>query len=321
MNFLILAAGTRNKLVRYFRQAFHGAGRVIAADASPLAPALYEADARYIVPEITHPGYMDAVLDICRRERISGLTSLIDPEMTLLAACAERFRAVGATLVGSSRQLCEMSMNKSAMYRFLQSRGFPCARTWTSLEDFHRAAEAGQVSYPVFVKPVFGSASRCAFRADSRALADALLESRPDMLAQEYLDGQEIGADVYADMLSGQAVSIFTREKLRMRAGETDKAVSFRDEKLFALIERLVETAGYRGPLDIDLFRVNGEYLVSEVNPRFGGGYPHAHECGCDHVGLILNNLRGVANPKRIGGYESGVYMMKYSEVRVGKDL
>lgn len=53
------------------------------------------------------------------------------------------------------------------------------------------------------------------------------------------------------------------------------------------------------------------------MNPRFGGGYPHAYECGCDHVALILNNLRGKVNEKRIGAYEEGVYMMKYNEVMI----
>ena len=53
------------------------------------------------------------------------------------------------------------------------------------------------------------------------------------------------------------------------------------------------------------------------MNPRFGGGYPHAYECGCDHMKLILNNLRGVSNEKNIGAYPENVYMMKYNELSV----
>jgi carbamoyl-phosphate synthase large subunit len=102
-----------------------------------------------------------------------------------------------------------------------------------------------------------------------------------------------------------------------MRAGETDKAVSFKDDRLFELIRAFVKTAGYRGQIDIDIFEIEGEYYVSEVNPRFGGGYPHAYECGCDHMKLILNNLNGIINQPNIGDYPSGVYMMKYSEIMV----
>jgi carbamoyl-phosphate synthase large subunit len=134
-------------------------------------------------------------------------------------------------------------------------------------------------------------------------------------MIQEFLDGQEIGADVYIDMISGEIVSIFTKKKIKMRAGETDKAVSFKDPALFELVEKFVEEAGYKGQIDIDIFDVNGTYYISEVNPRFGGGYPHAFESGCDHMSLILNNLEGKANQKNIGTYDDGIYMMKYNEV------
>ena len=70
---------------------------------------------------------------------------------------------------------------------------------------------------------------------------------------------------------------------------------------------------------DIDIFDINGTYYISEVNPRFGGGYPHAYECGVDHMKLILNNLNGIANQKNIGAYEKGIYMMKYNEVKIVK--
>ena len=62
-----------------------------------------------------------------------------------------------------------------------------------------------------------------------------------ELMVQEYLEGQEIGADVYIDTISKEVVSIFTKKKLLMRSGETDKAVSFIDDKLFSLIERFVK--------------------------------------------------------------------------------
>ena len=48
MNFLILAAGTRNKIFQYFKKTFDGIGKVIATDASELGPAIYDADKYYI---------------------------------------------------------------------------------------------------------------------------------------------------------------------------------------------------------------------------------------------------------------------------------
>lgn len=91
MNILILSAGTRNKVVQYFVKTLNGKGTVVATDMSNLAPAIYEADKYYIVPRMTDPGYLDVILDICKKEKITGVLSLIDPELSLLAENREKF--------------------------------------------------------------------------------------------------------------------------------------------------------------------------------------------------------------------------------------
>lgn len=317
MNFLILAAGTRDKIVQYFRKSFKGTGIIVATDASEIAPAIYEADRHYIVPNIFDPSYMDKIYEICKKENIKGVLSLIDPELSLLSANSDRFRELGVTVIGSSYNLCEMSLDKMQMYRWLSDHSYNCAKSWLNKSDFYNAVHRGEVSYPVFVKPYKGSASISISKVYDKETIDLLFAHSDDLMIQEFLDGQEIGADVYIDMISGEVVSIFTKKKLKMRAGETDKAVSFKDPSLFKFIEKFVNEAGYRGQIDIDIFKVNGTYYISEVNPRFGGGYPHAYEAGCDHMKLILNNLKGEINKKNIGSYEDDIYMMKYNEVMI----
>ena len=247
---------------------------------SNLAPSIYEADMFYTVPRMTAPGYIDVILDICRKEKIDGVLSLIDPELSLLAENKERFAEVGTTVIGSSYELCEMSLDKFQMYQWLTEHGYRCAKSYTDKESFFADLAAGKAQYPVFVKPQRGSASIAISKVYDRETIELLFAHSDGLMIQEFLDGQEIGADVYIDMISHKVVSIFTKKKILMRAGETDKAVSFRDEELFSLIKRFAEEAGYVGQIDIDLFQVNGEYFISEVNPRFGGGYPHAYECG-----------------------------------------
>lgn len=319
MNILILAAGTRNKIIQYFKKTFNGVGTVIATDANTLGPAIYDADKYYIVPPITEPGYIDIILDICKKEQIKGVLSLIDPELSLLAANEDKFKAIGVTVIGSSYELCEMALDKMQMYKWLKKHGYNCACSWMDKEEFYKAVDAGEVSYPVFVKPYRGSASISISKVYDKETVDLLFAHEDDLMIQEFLDGQEIGADVYVDLISGEVVSIFTKKKIKMRAGETDKAVSFMDPELLTLIEKFVNEAGYRGQIDIDIFEIDGQYYISEVNPRFGGGYPHAYESGCDHMKLILNNLNGIANQKNIGAYEEGIYMMKYNEVKIVK--
>lgn len=315
MNILILSCGIRNKIVQYFKKAIGNNGIVIATDMQKTAPALYEADKQYIVPRMTAPGYINVIFDICKKEKINGILSLIDPELSLLAEYEAEFKKLGVTVIGSSYELCELSLDKYAMYKWLSTHNYNCARSYMNFDEFKQS----EIEYPVFVKPAKGSASIAIAKADNENTARFVFNQSKGMMVQEFLKGQEIGVDVYIDMISGEVVSIFAKKKLLMRAGETDKAVSFKDWKLFNLVEKFVVEMGFRGQIDIDIFDIDGEYYISEVNPRFGGGYPHAYEAGVNHINLILENLEGRANKKNIGSYDDGLYMMKYNEIMISK--
>lgn len=320
MNILVLSCGTRNKIIQYFKRELNGAGKVIATDMSPNAPALYEADVHYIVPRMTAPGYLDVIYDICRKEQVTGVLSLIDPELSLLALHEEEFHALGVTVIGSFYDLCERTLDKWQMFCWLKEHGYACAESYIDREAFYGDVRAGKINYPVFVKPIRGSASIAISKVQDQETVDLLFEHADDLMIQEYLKGQEIGADCYIDMISGELISVFTKKKLVMRAGETDKSISFKDPELFALVERFVKEAGFRGQIDIDIFECEGKYYISEVNPRFGGGYPHAYEAGANHMKYIVNNLQGKVNEPQIGEYESGVIMMKYSEIMIRRE-
>lgn len=317
INILILSAGTRNKVVQYFKRELSGKGKVYATDCSELAPALYEADEAVIVPRITAPDYLDRVLEICRDKQITGVFSLIDPELTLLAGHREEFLAVGTTPIISSAEAVAISFDKYRMYQKLTELGIPTGRCFMDVKEFEQAVEEGTIGYPVFVKPARGSASIGINRAQCREDVEFLCRRGDDMMIQEFMDGTEYGADVYVDMITGKVTSIFVKEKIKMRAGETDKSVSVKDERLFALIKNFVESMGFCGMIDIDIFRWGGEYYISEVNPRFGGGYPHAYECGVNMPAQVIRNLEGKENQPQIGAYEEGVCMMKYNEIMI----
>lgn len=315
MNILLLSVGTRNKVVQYFKKTI--SGRVIATDMQATAPAIYEADAYYLVPRITDDNYIDIVLDICRKEKIAAVLSLIDPELSLLAKNEKKFKELGVTVVGSSYELNEMALDKMQMFHWLTAHGYKCAKSYDDKDEFYKDLEAGSIQFPVFVKPIRGSASIAISKVEDKETLELLMNKTNGLMIQEYLRGQEIGADVYIDMISKEVVSIFTKKKLLMRAGETDKAVSFKDDSLFALIEKFAKECGWIGQIDIDIFDCDGEYYISEVNPRFGGGYPHAFESGCNHMKLIENNVNGIINQKSIGAYKENLVMMKFNDVMV----
>lgn len=317
MNILVLSAGTRNKIVQYFKEVVGNDGKVVATDCSNLAPAVYDADTFYLVPRITASGYLEKILEICQKEKIDGVFSLIDPELSLLAKEKEKFLAVGTIPIISPYDLVETCFDKYRMFQLLQEMNIPTGKCYVTKEEFFKDLEGGKISYPVFVKPVRGSASLNINKVTSDNEIEVLFDLYDDLMIQEFMDGQEYGADVYIDMLSGKCTSIFIKKKIKMRAGETDKSVSIKSSALFDLIQKFVEKCGFCGMIDIDIFEIDGVFYISEVNPRFGGGYPHAYACGVNMPAQVINNLKGKENPVTIGEYKEGICMMKYNEITI----
>ncbi len=317
MNILILSAGTRNKIVQYFKREIKNNGKVVATDMSELAPAIYEADKFYIVPPMNNPVYIEKILEICQKEKIDALFTLIDPEISLIAQNKEKFLNIGVIPLVSDYENVELAFDKFKMYTFLKENGFKTAKSYIDKNKFYQDLNKGNIKFPVFIKPVKGSASINISKVNSKEEVDLLFSLYDNLIIQEFLDGQEIGADIYIDPISKKVVSIFTKEKIKMRAGETDKARSFKNDELFDLICKLVEKIGYEYMIDMDIFEINGEYYISEINPRFGGGYPHAYESGVDFVKLLINSINKIENKNQIGDYSENIYMMKYNEIKI----
>ncbi|GIQ71256.1 ATP-grasp domain-containing protein [Xylanibacillus composti] len=317
INILILSCGTRNKIVQYFKNELAGKGMVMAADSSPFAPALYDADKYFIVPTIDDNNYLETILQICSENEIKGVLSLIDPELSIIAKNRKSFLEIGTIPIVSEYEVTEMCFNKYSMYQYLVGSGFNTMKSFIDKEQFILELTNGNINFPVFVKPIKGSASLNLNKASSLEEVDMLFERYNDLMIQELMKGKEYGIDVYIDMFTREPVSMFAKEKLKMRAGETDKSRSIKDEELFNMIYRFVEKTGLIGPIDIDIFKQNGQYYISEINPRFGGGYPHAYECGVNFPSMIVNNLLGEQNRNQIGQYKENIFMMKYNDVKI----
>ena len=140
------------------------------------------------------------------------------------------------------------------------------------------------------------------------------LKSEPKYIYQPFIAGKEYGVDTFFDLKSGKLVSLFIKEKLAMRAGETDKAISVHSQNVIDEVLKVQNIKGLYGPIDIDVFVSNdGEVYINEINPRFGGGYPHAYGCGVNFMNLILNNLNGNENQVSLDSYKEGIMMLKYN--------
>ncbi|MCM1154010.1 MAG: ATP-grasp domain-containing protein [Roseburia sp.] len=316
MNILILSCGTRNKLMQYFKAKVNGFDKIIGTDCSPYAPALYEADIHYIVPRMTSPDYIDVILDICQKEAVSVVLPLQEDELALLASKRDIFLAKGILPVVSSPETIELCRDKYAFYEHMQQNGIPVLTSCRNFSEFQKYYEEKKMDFPVFTKPLRGCGSIGIQKVNNMELLSVLCKySEEELLIQQFAEGEEFGVDVYVDMISHRPVSVFTKKKLRMRAGETEKSISVKDEALFALIQKAVSSLSLAGPVDMDVFLVGGQYYLSEINPRFGGGYPHAYACGVNFPRLIAGNAAGKENADTLGHYDEGICMLKFTDL------
>lgn len=319
-NLLFCSVGRRGRLLRNVKETIGKTGLIVGTDHQSTAPALQFCDRQYVVPRITDPGYVDILLDICRGNDIKAVTTLIDPEIEILAANTGRFREAGVIPLCPAPESAIYCFNKYELFKYLTEKGIRTPLTFHDWDGFKAALADGRITFPVFMKPICGSGSVGAHKVHTLEQAEADWNSgEHDYIIQELMTGGDCDADVYVDTISHKAVAAFSKRKIETRIGGASKTISFKDPKLFAFIEEVCSVFEFNGPLDMDFFIRDGEYYLSEINPRFGGAYLHAYGAGVDFVKLIVNNINGIENPVNIGDYDDDVLMLMYDDVVIAK--
>jgi carbamoyl-phosphate synthase large subunit len=318
MNILISSVGRRVQLINYFKAELNKVnGKVLAIDCDPTAPALYHADFFEIVPRIDHPEYKNIIKNLCKKYEIDGVLSLIDPELPILSSMKEEFKKEGIHLIVAEKKVIDICYDKYSTYKFLKEHGLPAVPTYTELNDVIQDLNNGKISFPLILKPKNGSGSIGVRKVTNSNDLQLHWEGNHDLIVQPFMEGSEYCVECYIDLITNQTTSLFSKRKINMRAGETDKSIAIKDPELNELTDHLIETLRPTGPVDIDFFKTKEGYVISEINPRFGGGYPYAYEMGQNFIENIINNLKGIHNQpfeKNSIEYEEGKIMVRYDQ-------
>lgn len=316
MNILFCSVGRRCELLKDFKKTLGDKVRLVVTDNSLYAPALAFADKSYKVPLIYDESYIPTILDICQKEHIHAVTTLIDPEISILSQHRAEFEALGVEVLAPYEDTAKLCFDKYEMSKYLTSKGIATVRTYGNMQDFDVAYKAGEIDFPVFVKPRTGSGSVGARKIDTYEMLEDVVNADDTLIIQELMTGKDMDADIYIDTVSHQPIAIFSKKKISTTIGGANKTISFKDEELFKFVQKALKAFDFNGPIDMDLFYQNGQYYLSEINPRFGGAYLHAYGAGVDFVKFIYNNVeRKAANEPCIGEYDENVVMMMYDSV------
>ena len=311
MNILFTCAGRRTYLLKYFRDNMQPGDKIVATDMQLSAPALQAADIKVQVPAVYAENYVDITLDICKQYNIDILISLNDLELPILADNKSRFEALNVNLIVSSPEIIDICFDKYKTAQWIESIGLNAPKTYVRLDDAKEALSRGEITFPLFMKPRWGSGSIGLETIEDMEELDIyynllLKKIKKTILAtasvgdeyimiQEKLTGSEYGLDVMND-LKGNHVAVSVKQKLAMRAGETDKAITCDLPIVREMGQKIGEKLKHIGNLDVDIMqRANGDYCVLELNPRFGGGYPFSYETGVNMPKAIIDWVKGKA--------------------------
>jgi carbamoyl-phosphate synthase large subunit len=312
LNVLFTSAGRRIELLRAFRKAYQAlgiAGRIVAVDVDPLAPALRVADQPYLVPRLDSPGYVPALAEILRREAIDVVFPLIDPDVPMLARHRDELEATGARLAVAPLESAEIAADKWRTYQFLRRLELPVPRTWLPGQ-----LDPDGADYPLFIKPRFGSASQQTFRVENAEHLDFFSRYVPDPVVQEFLPGPEITTDVTCD-LEGDVLAVVSRQRIRVRSGEVLVGKTVFDPHVADACAGVARALRAIGPINVQCMMQGDVPRFIEINARTGGGMPLAIAAGADWPRWLLARMARIpVEVPPLGSYDHGLYLSRFDE-------
>lgn len=334
---VIGSAGRRLYLIDWFREAFAGLGvrgRVVVTENDPSSAAASYGDVARSLPRYADPAYGPALLELVDELRPSLFLSVNDYELMHLHVAtdlAQQLRSRGVMVPGVDRAWQLGCADKLRMAQLLEEIGVPTPATVTG--DDRAGIEALAAGADEFVvKHRLGSASSGLALVTSggvEAAVAAAVASAPsvdgeeptgrDVVVQPRLPGLEHGVDIVGDLgEAGTLRAVLARRKVRMRAGETDKAITVDPAPFVANAERIARAAHLTGLVDVDMFLDGqGAPSVIDINPRFGGGYPFVHLAGADVPRFYLSRALGLEIDEQWREYAPGIVSAKHESVRV----
>lgn len=311
MNVLLTSAGRRVTLLRSFRRALAASGgRVFAADADTTAPTLWEADGWFRVDDVMSASYVDELVQICDEQDIRLLIPLIDPELSVLAVNRAKLHTVGTIPMVGEPWAVDVAQDKLRTAQFFDENGVPTPRTWT-LDEF--LSEVKGVNYPVVVKSRVGSAGASVRICLNAEEVEFFAHRTEKPLVQEYVRGTEVTIDILGDG-SGQLIAMVPRKRLKIRGGEVERGVTVEWQPFLPHVERFC--AAYRpfGVINLQCIVTSHGPRFTEVNARFGGGYPLSDAAGARFPELLLDLVSGRRPQPCVGCYRVGLVMSRYDD-------
>ncbi len=290
----------------------HEGVRVVGMDSDSQSVGRSLCDAFYVVPEPTDPGYINFIISICNGERIDAILPSAEEEILVLAGDRDAvlLRGLHGVTANGVKLLCpsysgsQVCADKRRTHFYFDKMGLPFPKRY-GLSNAH---------FPCIVKPPMGRGGKGVFKVEDGAELAWRLARDPDLIVQEYIEGDRWAIDTLCDW-DGTILSMVTRRTILMQSGSTTKGITERDDEAMGYAVPIVRGLHLVGPSIIEYIRGPDGLKFIEVNTRFGGGaalWLEADPTVMPNLVRMIRGEAGVPSP----GFTEGLEMLRYySEV------
>lgn len=290
---------------------------VVALDSEILGTGLYTTSRSYVIPYAKDPHYVDALLEICKKEGCRLLFPGLDAELAVLSEATERFKEVGAQVVVSSPEFIRLSDNKMLTYSSLSDLGIKVPRTIDLAVADYKTID---LSFPFVVKKREGGArSQNVYlidgpdRLESLKLQGVKLE---DFVAQEYIEGDEYTCG--SINLDGSCMGVIVMRRT-LRDGDTYKCFAVKNPVIENLVHDIMSSLKPFGACNVQLRLKDNVPYVFEINARCSGTTAARALCGFNEPKMIADYL--CLNKKPAYEIKEQAILRYWKELPVDNDL
>lgn len=281
--------------------------KIIAADNSYLAAGMYRADKAYLVPLAKEEGFVEKIIEICRKEKVDLILVGTDVELLTFAINKEKIESsTTAKLIISDPETISIADDKWKTTQFLKDNGFPFPKSalMENLDEFIK-----EVGFPFIIKPKIGARS-IGFNIinNENELRNKITKIESPIM-QEYLSTEDDEYTCSSLFIGGRCYGVLSMKRW-LRNGDTYKAIIKNDLELESFVEEVGKKLNINGPCNFQLRKTKDGPKIFEINCRFSGTTGACSFVGFNVINALLHKIFFNKDPKRLSFKET--YMFRY---------
>ncbi len=241
-------------------------------------------DRGYLSPPAADRQFLDWLIATCRKERVDGVLSGVEPVLKVLSENADLIRhESGAVCLVSPPEKLAVGQDKLAMCRWLESLGLNTPRyaDANDVDAVNRLVE--QCGFPLIAKPRSGKGSHGIADVGTREALEAVIRQNAYLIQEQVGDArEEYTTGTFSDR-DGVVRGVITMRR-ELQYGTTYRARLGEFPEVANQATKIAAALRPAGPCNVQSRLTEGRSACFEVNLRFSGTAPLRAHFGFNDV-------------------------------------